>query len=63
MVAAGKTSFYEVKDGATYYYEYKAKAFEKKPGQDAFIILDNIREKPAVYKMQGWYFTILEMVF
>jgi len=53
MVATGKTSFYEVKDGATYYYEISTKAFEKKPGQDAFIILDNIREKPAVYKNAG----------
>ncbi len=53
MVATGKTSFYEVKDGATYYYEISTKAFEKKPGQEAFIILDNIREKPAVYKNAG----------
>jgi len=53
MVATGKTSFYEVKDGATYYYKISTKAFEKKPGQDAFIILDNIREKPAVYKNAG----------
>jgi len=29
MVATGKTSFYEVKDGATYYYEISTKAFEK----------------------------------
>ena len=53
MVSDGKASFYEVKDGATYYYEIGAKVFEKKPGQDAFIILDNIREKPAVYKNAG----------
>jgi len=53
MVSDGKASFYEVKDGATFYYEIGAKAFEKKPGQDAFIILDNIREKPAVYKNAG----------
>ncbi|KRP14154.1 MAG: 3-hydroxyacyl-CoA dehydrogenase, partial [Polaribacter sp. BACL8 MAG-120419-bin8] len=53
MVSDGKASFYEVKDGATFYYEIGEKAFEKKPGQDAFIILDNIREKPAVYKNAG----------
>ncbi len=53
MVSDGKASFYEVKNGATFYYEIGAKAFEKKPGQDAFIILDNIREKPAVYKNAG----------
>ena len=53
MVSDGKASFYEVKDGTTYYYEIGAKVFEKKPGQDAFIILDNIREKPAVYKNAG----------
>jgi 3-hydroxyacyl-CoA dehydrogenase len=53
MVSDGKASFYEVKNGATFYYEIGEKAFEKKPGQDAFIILDNIREKPAVYKNAG----------
>ncbi|MFD0861540.1 3-hydroxyacyl-CoA dehydrogenase NAD-binding domain-containing protein [Sungkyunkwania multivorans] len=50
MVAAGNTSFYTVKDGATYYYDIPAKTQTKKPGQDAFIILENIRESKTVWK-------------
>ncbi|XLS27913.1 3-hydroxyacyl-CoA dehydrogenase/enoyl-CoA hydratase family protein [Flavobacteriaceae bacterium M23B6Z8] len=50
MVVSGSTSFYTVKDGATYYYDITAKKQTKKPGQDAFIILDNIRESKEVWK-------------
>jgi 3-hydroxyacyl-CoA dehydrogenase len=50
MVAAGETKFYTVKSGATYYYDIPAKAQTKKPGQDAFIILDNIRKSNEVWK-------------
>ena len=53
MLETGSTSFYSVKDGATYYYDIPAKAQTKKPGQDAFIILDNIRESKAVFKNSG----------
>ncbi|QSS97393.1 3-hydroxyacyl-CoA dehydrogenase/enoyl-CoA hydratase family protein [Psychroflexus sp. ALD_RP9] len=42
-------SFYHVKSGKTYYYEIDKKTHEKIPGQDAFIILDNIRESNEVY--------------
>jgi 3-hydroxyacyl-CoA dehydrogenase len=53
MKAAGITSFYSVKDGATYFYDIKAKAMQKIPGQDAFIILDNIRKTKEVFKNSG----------
>ncbi len=53
MVAKGETSFYSVKEGATYYYDIPAKAQVKKPGQDAFIILDNIRKSNEVFKNSG----------
>lgn len=53
MVAKGETSFYTVKDGATYYYDVNEKAQVKKPGQDAFIILDNIRKSNEVFKNSG----------
>ena len=43
MQEAGVESFYTVKEGATYFYDLTAKAYRKVPGQDAFIILDNIR--------------------
>ncbi|TYP97494.1 3-hydroxyacyl-CoA dehydrogenase [Tenacibaculum adriaticum] len=53
MLAKGEKSFYTVKDGATYYYDVPAKAQVKKPGQDAFIILDNIRKSKEVFKNSG----------
>ncbi len=53
MLSKGETAFYTVKDGATYYYDVKEKAQVKKPGQDAFIILDNIRKTTEVYKNSG----------
>ncbi len=53
MVANGCTSFYTVQDGATHYYDVPAKKQVKKPGQDAFIILDNIRKTNEVFKNSG----------
>ncbi|WP_431161493.1 3-hydroxyacyl-CoA dehydrogenase/enoyl-CoA hydratase family protein [Flagellimonas beolgyonensis] len=53
MKAAGINSFYSVKDGATYFYDIPKKAMEKVPGQDAFIILDNIRKTKEVFKNSG----------
>jgi 3-hydroxyacyl-CoA dehydrogenase len=53
MKAAGLNSFYSVKDGATYFYDIPKKAMEKVPGQDAFIILDNIRKSKEVFKNSG----------
>ncbi len=53
MKAAGIDSFYTVKDGATYAYDIPKKAMEKIPGQDAFIILDNIRKSNEVFKNPG----------
>lgn len=44
MLSSGKNSFYTIKDGATYYYDIPSKSYKKIPGQDAFIILNNIRE-------------------
>lgn len=53
MQAAGINGFYSVQDGATYYYDIPAKKQAKKPGQDAFIILDNIRKSNEVFKNSG----------
>ncbi|WP_242132226.1 3-hydroxyacyl-CoA dehydrogenase/enoyl-CoA hydratase family protein [Aestuariivivens marinum] len=53
MLASGRNSFYNVKDGATYIYNIQNKTQEKIPGQDAFIILDNIRKSNEVYKNSG----------
>ena len=53
MKAAGVSSFYSVKEGASYFYNIQKKAVEKIPGQDAFIILDNIRKSKEVFKNAG----------
>jgi len=53
MLASGNKSFYSVKNGATYFYNIPSKNQEKVPGQDAFIILDNIRKTTEVFKNSG----------
>ncbi len=53
MLETGNKSFYTVKDGNTYYYDIPKKEQVKVPGQDAFIILDNIRESKEVFKNTG----------
>jgi 3-hydroxyacyl-CoA dehydrogenase len=53
MLESGGTSFYSVENGATYFYEISTKKHTKIPGQDAFIILDNIRKTNEVYKNSG----------
>ena len=53
MLASGSTSFYTVKDGATFAYNIPKKSQEKIPGQDSFIILDNIRKSNEVFKNSG----------
>ncbi|MFT5079169.1 MAG: 3-hydroxyacyl-CoA dehydrogenase, partial [Patiriisocius sp.] len=53
MKAAGVDSFYTVKDGATFYYDIPQKKHVKVPGQDAFIILDNVRKTTEVFSNSG----------
>ena len=53
MIESGSDSFYSIKDGATYFYDIPKKEQEKVPGQDAFIILDNIRKTTEVYSNSG----------
>ena len=53
MLTNGSTTFYSIKDGATYYYDIPSKSQTKKPGQDSFIILDNIRKSNEVFKNSG----------
>lgn len=49
MLASSNSSFYTVKEGATYYYDIDSKSQKKIPGQDAFIILNNIRYTKKVW--------------
>jgi len=49
MLASGTSSFYSIKDGATHFYSIANKKVEKIPGQDAFIILNNIRKSKKIW--------------
>lgn len=53
MIASGNTSFYTIKEGATYFYNIGTKTQTKVPGQDSFIILNNIRESKKVWSNSG----------
>jgi 3-hydroxyacyl-CoA dehydrogenase len=53
MLENGIDSFYTVKDGNTYYYDLQKKDYSKIPGQDSFIILDNIRKSKEVFSNSG----------
>ena len=47
---SGASSFYGLDQGHTTFYNLDAKQFERIPGRDAFIILDNTRKTHSVYK-------------
>lgn len=49
MLTAGKTTFYSVTAGKTNYYDLVSKSYTQKPGQDSFVILDNIRETHKIW--------------
>jgi 3-hydroxyacyl-CoA dehydrogenase len=53
MLMSGNSSFYTIKEGATYCYSTATKSQVKVPGQDAFIILDNIRDSKKVWSNSG----------
>jgi len=60
MIANGSSSFYTVQEGATYYYDLSSKKQLKVPGQDSFIILNNIRESKKVWSNSGVVITDLD---
>lgn len=53
MIESGSDNFYSIVDGASYSYDISKKIQEKIPGQDAFIILDNVRQTTEVFKNSG----------
>ncbi len=53
MLESGNKTFYTVKEGATCYYDIETKTQKKVPGQDSFIILNNIRESKKVWSNSG----------
>ncbi|RZJ65977.1 MAG: 3-hydroxyacyl-CoA dehydrogenase/enoyl-CoA hydratase family protein [Flavobacterium sp.] len=53
MLASGNKTFYSIKEGATFAYDIPTKSQKKIPGQDSFIILNNIRESKKVWSNAG----------
>ena len=53
MIDTGIDSFYKIDKGFTYYYDIKEKNYLKVPGQEACIILNNIRRSNEVFKNSG----------
>lgn len=49
LAASGATSFYKVENGKRLFYNQQTKAFEAIPGQEAYIILNNIRTTNKVW--------------
>ncbi len=50
MVEAGKNSFYIREGGQRKYYNIKTKTYQVIPGTEAFVLLDNYRDKAPVHK-------------
>lgn len=54
FLAAGNTSFYKFEDGQKKYYDLHTKSYKAVPGQDAVIVLDNLRAvKKPLWKNAG----------
>lgn len=53
MLDSGSNSFYTVQNGATLAYSIEHNKHVEIPGQDAFIVLDNIRKSKEVFKNSG----------
>ncbi len=50
MLDKGIKTFYTVKDGATYYYDIQTGDYQKIPGQDDYIYLDNYRTTNTLWQ-------------
>jgi 3-hydroxyacyl-CoA dehydrogenase len=53
MLVNGNVSFYKVENGIKKYYDIPSKSYKAIPGQDAFIILDHIKENKTIWKNAG----------
>ncbi len=50
MLSKGSDSFYTIDHGSKCYFDLESGAHTKIPGQDAFIILENIRESKTIWQ-------------
>jgi 3-hydroxyacyl-CoA dehydrogenase len=53
MLGVGIESFYTVQNGVKMYYDLSSKAYKAIPGQDNFIILNDLRKTNVVWKNSG----------
>lgn len=53
MLESGAESFYKVEGGKRMYYDVSSKSYKAIPGQDATIVLDNIRQSNVVWSNSG----------
>jgi 3-hydroxyacyl-CoA dehydrogenase len=49
----GITHFYELREGFRYYYDIASGSYQKIPGQEGFIILDNLRKDHVIWSNSG----------
>lgn len=52
MLTNDVSSFYQLKAGTSYYYSSISNKIEKIPGQDSFLILNNIRDTKTIWSNQ-----------
>lgn len=50
LAETGTNGFYQLRENKKHYYHISKKSFVPIPGQDAFIILDNIRENKTIWQ-------------
>jgi len=53
MLADGFSTFYKIDNGTKTYYDQKSKKYVAIPGAEAFIILDNYRDRKEVWGNEG----------
>lgn len=53
MLEAGHTQFYKIEQGKKYFYDVATKGYLSIPGQESFIILDNIRKTNKIWENAG----------
>lgn len=53
MIENGITGFYSIREGKTFYYDLSSEEMQKIPGQDSYLLLDNIRDNNILFQNDG----------
>lgn len=59
MLSAGHSTFYKTENGIKKYYDLNSKNYTAIPGEESYIILDNLRQSSVVWKNSGC--TVIDM--